>query len=167
MITVINILTRVFTGGTQRGSKDCFYEICPNNERSEAVLLPIIKKYVRRGTTIITDGWAAYTNLDAHGYVHLDVNHSQNFVDPATGAHTNSIEGSWFHVKKKLGRGGGRRSEDIIAGQLSQFMWRKQRDIASSTKDNDRYFRTELPSLINRSYFKGKARNTAVFGFAV
>lgn len=38
-----------------------------------------------------------------HGYVHEDVNHSINFVDPTTGAHvhcTNSIEGTWTHVKK-------------------------------------------------------------------
>ena len=132
-------------GGLERGTGQCFYEICPDNKRTEQVLLPIILKYVRQGTTVITDGWSAYHNLDAHGYVHFDVNHSQNFVDPATGAHTNSIEGSWFHVKKKLGRGGGRRTEDMITGQLYEFMWKRQKGITSSTKDNDRYFRTELP----------------------
>ena len=54
-----------------------------------------IQNYVAPGTTIITDKWKAYINLQNHGYVHLDVNHSQNFVDPESGAHTNRIEGTW------------------------------------------------------------------------
>ncbi|ELT97905.1 hypothetical protein CAPTEDRAFT_131723, partial [Capitella teleta] len=33
------------------------------------------------------------------GYKQLTVNHSANFKDPKTGAHTNSIEGTWQKIK--------------------------------------------------------------------
>jgi hypothetical protein len=40
--------------------------------------------------------------LEDEGYTHLKVNHSVNYKDPETGAHTNTIEGSWLHAKKSL-----------------------------------------------------------------
>ncbi len=78
-------------GGIQRHSDKCFLAVCPDNKRSQSALLPIIQQYVAVATTIITDKWKAYINLGNHGYVHLAVNDSDNFVDPETGAHTNSM----------------------------------------------------------------------------
>ena len=40
--------------------------------------------------------------LKSLGYIHVMVNQSENFVDPFTGAHSNTIEGVWSQVKKKL-----------------------------------------------------------------
>ena len=84
-------------GGVERGSNQCFLVECDNNHRDHHVLTPLIKQRVRPGTLIITDGWRAYLNLT----------HSQNFVNPRTGAHTNTTEGCWFHVKRHLNRGVG------------------------------------------------------------
>ncbi|CAH3103402.1 unnamed protein product, partial [Pocillopora meandrina] len=39
--------------------------------------------------------FSPYFNLNSIGYIHLIVNHSENFVDPYTGAHSNTIEGVW------------------------------------------------------------------------
>ena len=78
-------------GGIERHTDDCFLVTCPNNKRDQLTLIPIIKEFVQPGTIIITDKWKAYINLERHGYIHLDVNHSRNFVDPATGAHTNTV----------------------------------------------------------------------------
>ena len=88
-------------GGIERETNHCFLTSCPANRRNEATLLPIIQQFVLPGTKIITDGWKAYINLGQHGYVHMDVNHSEDFVNPATGAHTNRIEGTWTHAKYK------------------------------------------------------------------
>ena len=125
-------------GGIERETNNCFLVTCPENKRSEATLVPIIKAHVRPGTTIITDKWKAYVNLDKHGYVHLDVNHSKNFVDPLTGAHTNTIEGTWTHAKHKALRRGGRRTLDSLTKDLTEFMWRKQQGLTSS-KEAHRY----------------------------
>lgn len=140
-------------GGIQRGSDRCFLVVCPDNSRSEATLLPIIKQYVAPGTTIITDGWKAYINLGNHGYIHHDVKHCRNFVDPASGAHTNGCEGNWTHVKSRVLRRGGRRSTAGLALDLSQFMWLKQKGLLAVTGRSGKLFSTELPRLLNYTHF--------------
>ena len=56
-------------------------------KRNAQTLLTIIRRHIPVGSTIVTDGWAAYRDLTACGYLHLTVNHSTNFVDPNTGEH--------------------------------------------------------------------------------
>ena len=56
------------------------------DDRSAATLIPIILRWIKPGTTIISDSWKAYSSLGQSGYTHLTVNHSLNFVDPTTGA---------------------------------------------------------------------------------
>ena len=55
--------------------------------------------------------------LDNYWYVHYDVMHSRNFVDPGTGAHTNTIDDTWTHAKRAAGlrscRGGLRTTESL------------------------------------------------------
>jgi len=68
--------------GFERGSKKCFLVLVVS--RGSDVLLEVIKKWVRLGTTIISDCWKAYNCLASEGYTHLSVNHSVNFVDPRT-----------------------------------------------------------------------------------
>ena len=142
-------------GGIQRHSDLCFLAICPENKRDAATLGKLVQTYVRRGTTVITDKWKGYVNLTTLGYIHLDVNHSTNFVDPETGANTNSIEGTWTHAKRAARiRHGGVRSEDSFALDISQFIWMKQKGLLRSrdivrdlfSKDLPDDFTTELES---------------------
>ena len=60
-------------------------------------LLPIIQKWIKPGTTIISDCWKVYCNLEKHGYTHTTVNHSTEFVKD--GDSTNKMEGHWRHTK--------------------------------------------------------------------
>ena len=86
----------------------------PNRKR--LTLLPIIQEYVLPGTTIISDEFTPYHILNDVGYDHLRVYHSENFVDPDTGAHTNTIEGGW-------GMNG--TSNNSLPSYLDEFMWFK------------------------------------------
>lgn len=75
-------------------------------DRTADTLLNIIKQYVRPGTTIMTDCWKAYDGLTQENFKHLSVNHSINFVDPLTSAHTQNIERSWVEVRRHVPRAG-------------------------------------------------------------
>ena len=86
-------------GGVERGSEEMFMQIVPS--RDAATLLPVIITNVKPGTEIHTDEWRSYARLNRRGYVHHTVNYSIEFVNPANGAHTQSIECTWAHAKKK------------------------------------------------------------------
>ena len=57
---------------------------------------------MKPGSIITTDGWRAYRKLGDYGYVHKFANHSINFVDPNTGANTNTMEGNWNGIKMNI-----------------------------------------------------------------
>lgn len=78
----------------------------PVSDRSSATLIPLITKWIKPGkyiffileSIIMSDGWASYigiSDIPEMNYTHLVVNHSENFVDPVSGACTNQIEGNW------------------------------------------------------------------------
>ena len=69
--------------------------------------------------------WFAYPNncLQNKGYQHLTVNHSLNFVDPDTGAHTPGIENAWWEVKRSMPRTG--TSKDLFDRYLQEWLWRQ------------------------------------------
>ena len=92
-------------GGIERDSNPpkCFFVSVP--DRSAATLVPIIKRFILPGTTILSDCWKAYSCLRDQGYLHETVNHSVEFV-AETGAHINGIESRWNAMKKSLPRYG-------------------------------------------------------------
>ena len=75
--------------------------------RDAATLIPIIEAYIEPGSTIISDGWAAYRTLGERGYIHHVVNHSKEFVTEE-GFHTNTIESTWHALKRSLPQYGAR-----------------------------------------------------------
>lgn len=107
-------------GMVERGTSKTAFIPCPGNARSASVLIPLIQKFVHTGSVIITDGWRGYGSLSSLGYHHMVVNHSRGFINPVTGAHTNTIEGLWRHAK--LGQDGNRYVND----SLIEYMWRRK-----------------------------------------
>ena len=57
----------------------------------------------------MSDMWRAYGGINALGFGHMQVNHTYNFVDPGTGAHTQNIENAWKNGKMRNKRQHGTR----------------------------------------------------------
>jgi len=65
-------------------------------------LIPILQKKVILGTAIITDKWNQCSYLKDVGFIHYNVNHSQNFIHSITGYNTQTIEYLWSILKLEI-----------------------------------------------------------------
>ena len=110
-------------GGICREDRQSF--LYPVEARDAATLLPTIRDSVRPGTTILSDMWAAYNQIQQDGYQHGTVNHSLNFVDPVTGVHTNTIECHWKHAKQRHKRHNGTH-RSMLDSYMCEWMWRQR-----------------------------------------
>ena len=106
-------------GGVDRTTGEVF--ALPVEKRNAAALTLIIKHFIKSGTTIHSDQWAAYRKLSDEGFVHATVNHSIEFKAP-DGTHTNLIECMWRHFKACHSTHG--KQYHLIAGRLALFMLR-------------------------------------------
>ena len=90
----------VFGGVERTPERRCFFTTVAN--RTEMTLRGLINRHVAFGSDLHTDGFRSYntTRLTGDGYRHSSVNHSLGFRDPITGAHTNTIEGTWAALKR-------------------------------------------------------------------
>ncbi|ETV75580.1 hypothetical protein H257_09999 [Aphanomyces astaci] len=98
-------------GGVDRATKRWF-GILVGEDRTKPTLLALIKKHIRPGTLIMSDKSYVSTNevhtfannrdLQDMRYRHQCVNHTDNFVDPTSGAHTQRIECLWENQVKRL-----------------------------------------------------------------
>ncbi|XP_067056008.1 uncharacterized protein [Acropora muricata] len=107
-------------GVVERGSQKVLLLRVPDCTRETVHRL--ITTHIRPGTVIYSDQFTPYIPLNQLGYIHVSVNHSKNFVDPDSGAHTNTIEGVWALVKKKLKWMCGTLYE-YIPSYLDEFIW--------------------------------------------
>jgi transposase-like protein len=107
-------------------------------QRDAATLLPIIQRHVRPGTTIWSDEWAAYRRVQQLPSVtqHQTVNHSIEFINPATGVQTQAIESYWNRVKTKFKRMKGVQ-ETMLSSYLDEFMWRERHGTSASSALNN------------------------------
>ncbi|KAK7789573.1 hypothetical protein R5R35_007507 [Gryllus longicercus] len=108
-------------GGVERGSSRCFFKVVEC--RSKDILLDIIKNYIKPKSILISDCWKAYDCLKDEGFTHLKVNHSITFKDPESGAHTNSIEGTWSAIKRSFPR---HKVNNALIYYLCEYVWRRQ-----------------------------------------
>ncbi len=57
----------------------------------------------------------------------MKLQYSINFVDPTTGAHTQTIEGTWSQVKLMMRkRGVMNTSDDLFDTYLPEYLWRRK-----------------------------------------
>ena len=114
-------------GGIERGSGRSFLALVES--RDAATLLPILQEYVLPGTQVMSDLWRSYGGIAElpEGYGHLTVNHSVNFVDPVSGAHTQNVENMWMRYKRKVKSSMGLNTptSDHYNDYLQEFIWRQ------------------------------------------
>ena len=100
-------------------------------KRDARTLIPILRRFIRPGSIIISDCWKAYGRIeeikegDLQYYLHETVNHSETFKDPVTGAHTNTCEGAWrsqhkSQIPKQAFNGG------ALQGYLFERIWKRK-----------------------------------------
>ena len=62
-------------------------------DRNASTLLPIIEQVCIPGSIIHSDQWRGYRSINQRfRFAHQTVNHTESFVDPITGAHTQSMK---------------------------------------------------------------------------
>ena len=110
-------------GGVEKTpQRKCF--VIPVPDRTTETIQQAIQSHVLPGSIIRTDCWKSYSYLGSSSeYIHQAVNHSLHFTDPATGVNTNTIEGTWAGLKRKVPVRN--RVQQGMEGQIMEFIWRR------------------------------------------
>lgn len=110
-------------GGIERTEQGRFFSEVVTKRDSETIC-DVLSRHISSGTILHTDCWKGYCNIDQKLDVqHFTVNHSVEFVNHDTGVHTNSIEGKWAGLKRRICLRG--RVSDRLDGYLLEEVWRK------------------------------------------
>ena len=116
-------------GGIERredGVFRCFMRLV--YDRSASHLCHLIREHILPDTHIISDGWAAYTNLSTMGYRHSVVIHDENFVAPDdSDVHTQRIESTWSSLKRFLRSRGGNKGPHYLE-YVYEYLFRRKHD---------------------------------------
>lgn len=115
-------------------------------DRRARTLIPLIRKLVVPGSTIITDMHKAYSSLGQNGYDHIRINHSVAFHD-FQGNTTNAIEVYWASVRRSL-RGYRQVSPENLWTYLAEIEFRYNRRHRHDTAFEDliSHFESCLPA---------------------
>ena len=128
-------------GGICRETKQVFMTTVPSRDKN--TLLPILKKKIKPGTTIISDCWQSYDCLSQEDFEHLTVIHCVSFVDPQSSCHNQNIENLWWQVKRQLPDTYTRDNQLYLhlAEYLLRNMKRKDKDIFKEfLRDASKYY---------------------------
>lgn len=98
--------------------------MCTIDRKDSSTILNQIRKFVRKGTLIVTDGLASYNVLSDAGYIHAVVNHEEHFVQPGCEAHTQRVENLW-HWLRKDGFSNRGATLEMIDIYCQSFMYRR------------------------------------------
>lgn len=113
-------------GGVERTpERRVFAEVV--EKRDATTLVDVVCRRVAPGSIIHSDLWKAYNAIPSVAHLeHRTVNHSRHFVDPDTGVHVNTIEGTWHGIK--VGIPERVRHQGKIENHIAEFIWRRQKE---------------------------------------
>jgi transposase-like protein len=110
-------------GGVERTPERKLFVTRVQNRNAET-LQAAISSHVVEGSIVHTDGWRGYSFLNNDNrYEHRVVNHSNTFVSP-DGTHTNTIEGTWSALKRRVPYRN--RTESNLDCHVFKFIWMRQ-----------------------------------------
>ena len=97
-------------------------------DRTRQTLERLILQYINPGSHIMSDGWAAYANIDQINggiYSHDVIVHQHNFVDPNDPSiHTQTVENLWQRAKRRLKEMYGT-DRQLFESHLMEFAWKQ------------------------------------------
>jgi len=106
--------------GLRKRNGNVYAQIIP--DVSQAKILPIIRRTVKSGADIYTDGWNSYDALAIYGYNHKKVIHEKNeFVREEV--HINGVESFWSWAKRRLAKFNGI-PKPMFGQSLLETEWR-------------------------------------------
>lgn len=86
----------IVLGFKERENKKVKTVVIPNVTKK--TLEHAIEKHITRGSTIYSDGFMGYDNVEKRGYQHLPFDHTNQFIKTDV-IHTQGIEGHWGNTK--------------------------------------------------------------------
>ena len=91
----------IVLGLLKRGGR-IYTQVIKNVQREE--VMPIIRRVIKSGSDIYTDGWRSYDALAVLGYNHKKVRHDRDeFVNRKDKTnHINGVESYWSWIKRRL-----------------------------------------------------------------
>ena len=117
---------RWILGVIEEGTKHIVVQEIP--DRTKATMQQFIYKWVRRGSTVLTDAYSSYKWMDIlppSEYTHISVNHTEFFVNPKTGDNTNAIEWVWRQMRHCFRERHAKRFHSNEMGlYFAEFLWR-------------------------------------------
>ena len=99
------------------------------DKRDAETIVDVLSRHIAAGSIVHTDCWRGYIGIDSKLSVsHFTVNHSVGFVNQENGINTNSIEGKWAALKRRITLRG--RVQDKQGMYLFEQIWRfKNKDV--------------------------------------
>ncbi|GAA56069.1 hypothetical protein CLF_109822 [Clonorchis sinensis] len=111
-----------------RETTEVFMYAVPDRTATAAILMDTIQACIAPSSIIICDIWASYQGIQTMidmNYTQETVNHTESFVDPTTGAHTQTIESLWPIYKMQNKRQCGTH-RSLVDSYLCEFVWRQR-----------------------------------------
>ena len=112
---------KVIVLGLLKRKGKVYTEIISKAEKVE--LMPIIRRVVKSGSDIYTDGWKSYSALAVYGYNHKKVKHEENEFVREDEVHINGVESFWSWTKRRLSKYNGIGKRDFWK-YLLESEWR-------------------------------------------
>lgn len=108
----------------EAGNDDLRLEVCPDNEESAKILLPmIVEKHIKVGTQIRSSSWVAYHCLSDHGFAHKTGDRStENGVEEVKGTDAEDTDSIWVKLKTLFKRYKYRNYTDWLV----EYSWRQK-----------------------------------------